>query len=57
MVKVRRGTEAGDAPGWQGATRLRQGYGAPKFAGKAIRELDVRALVIIAGVNDTRRLR
>jgi hypothetical protein len=32
---MRRRTEGGEAPGWQGATRLRQGYGAPKFAGKA----------------------
>lgn len=36
VVKVRRGTEAGDAPAGQGATRLRQGCGvaSPKFAVK-----------------------
>jgi hypothetical protein len=34
MVKAKRRTEDGDAPGWQGATRLRQGFGevSPKFA-------------------------
>jgi hypothetical protein len=28
-------TEGDEAPRGQGATRLRQGFGAPKFAGKA----------------------
>jgi hypothetical protein len=34
VVKVWRRTETGEAPRWQGATRLRQGFGAvsPKFA-------------------------
>ena len=38
VVKVRRRTEAGDAPSWQGATRLRQGFGevSPKFAAERV---------------------
>ncbi len=33
VAKVRRGAGAGDAPDWQSATRLRQGFGvaSPKF--------------------------